>query len=378
MKKSSLLLTVVYCLIFFSFTAFGQGVSINEDGSDPDPSAMLDIKSTGKGLLIPRMTMAERPATPVAGLLIFQTDQDPGYYQYDGEAWRKTGTADFDFWETNSDGIHYLDGLIGIGTENPTARLHLYDAGNNGDIRIEDTYPFIYLNAQSATGNSGFILQQNGTYSGMILNRAYDDVLLLTARNTASPSNDLTLSSTGNIGIGLVSAGPRLHIYGLSAGPALRVDAGGSPRLQVNASGGVAIGGDNEAPENGLYVTGNVHLGTTSGATGYKLAIDGKMICEEVRVENSAAWPDFVFDKEYDLMALDELEQFILREHHLPGIPTAEEIEDEGIPLGEMQRKMMQKIEELALYCIQQSKEIAELKRMNGELAKSIKSEKSE
>jgi hypothetical protein len=129
MKKSSPHLTVVYCLIFFSFTSYGQGVSINDDGSDPDPSAMLDIKSTGKGLLIPRMTMAERPATPVAGLLIFQTDQNPGYYQYDGEGWKKTGTADFDFWDMNDKGIHYLDGRIGIGTTSPEARLHLHDGG---------------------------------------------------------------------------------------------------------------------------------------------------------------------------------------------------------------------------------------------------------
>jgi hypothetical protein len=59
----------------------------------PDNSAMLDIVSTGKGLLIPRMGLASRPASPATGLLIYQTDNTPGFYYYNGSAWVQVATA---------------------------------------------------------------------------------------------------------------------------------------------------------------------------------------------------------------------------------------------------------------------------------------------
>ena len=64
-------------------------VGINATGNDPDPSAMLDVSSTNKGLLAPRMTMAERDAitAPATGLLIYQTDDKTGFYYYDGAEW---------------------------------------------------------------------------------------------------------------------------------------------------------------------------------------------------------------------------------------------------------------------------------------------------
>jgi hypothetical protein len=76
------------CLLAGLFTASAQ-VSISADGSPPDSSAMLDIKSTDKGLLIPRMTSTQRTAivSPVAGLLVFQTGSPGGYYYFDGSTW---------------------------------------------------------------------------------------------------------------------------------------------------------------------------------------------------------------------------------------------------------------------------------------------------
>lgn len=70
-----------------------QGVAINTDNTDPDASAALDVKSTSKGVLVPRMTQAQRNAiaTPATGLMIFQTNNTPGFYYYTGSAWSAVG-----------------------------------------------------------------------------------------------------------------------------------------------------------------------------------------------------------------------------------------------------------------------------------------------
>lgn len=116
-----------------------------------------------------------------------------------------------------------------------------------------------------------------------------------------------------------------------------------------------------------FYEDGNIqvngHLGIdTNPRTNFKLAVDGKIICEELRVAMSNSWPDYVFSEDYGLMPLAELAKHIETEKHLPGIPSALEIENEGVAVGEMQRLLMEKIEELTLYVIQQQQTIEELK----------------
>ncbi len=79
---------ILFSIILLSFASIAQ-VSVNTDGSDADPSAMLDVMSTDKGLLIPRVLFANRPINPTNGLLIYQTDIVPGYYYYNGNEWNK-------------------------------------------------------------------------------------------------------------------------------------------------------------------------------------------------------------------------------------------------------------------------------------------------
>ncbi len=85
MKKFAFFITI----IFIGLTTMAQKVGINNDGSDPDPSAMLDIKSENSGLLIPRIHFANRPGDPATGLLIYQTDSVPGFYYFNGGEWIK-------------------------------------------------------------------------------------------------------------------------------------------------------------------------------------------------------------------------------------------------------------------------------------------------
>ena len=92
----------------------------------------------------------------------------------------------------------------------------------------------------------------------------------------------------------------------------------------------------------------------------------GTICAEEVRVSLSGApcWPDYVFADNYNLTTINDLEKFIKTNRHLPGIPNAEEVANNGIELGDMQARLLQKIEELTLYIIELKKENEEIKKM--------------
>lgn len=105
----------------------------------------------------------------------------------------------------------------------------------------------------------------------------------------------------------------------------------------------------------------NVGIGTTD-TKGYKLAVGGQAVAEKVRVTKQQNWSDFVFEQDYPLPNLSEVENHIQNKGHLPGIPAADEIASKGYDLGDMDALLLQKIEELTLYVIEQNKQIEELK----------------
>lgn len=90
MRKLFILIGVL-CFVNIPIDGITQSIAVNADGSPPDSSAMVDIKSTNKGLLIPRMTKVQRDSisNPALGLLIYQLDIKPGFYYFDGTAWRQ-------------------------------------------------------------------------------------------------------------------------------------------------------------------------------------------------------------------------------------------------------------------------------------------------
>ena len=92
------MLRVILITVMIGFTVFAdaqQGVAINTDGTKADNSALLDIKSNSKGILIPRMAAAQKTAilSPASGLLIYQTDGIAGFYYYNGSAWTPVSSA---------------------------------------------------------------------------------------------------------------------------------------------------------------------------------------------------------------------------------------------------------------------------------------------
>ncbi|SIO48878.1 hypothetical protein [Chitinophaga niabensis] len=103
--------------------------------------------------------------------------------------------------------------------------------------------------------------------------------------------------------------------------------------------------------------TGNVGIGTTEPGD-YKLAVEGTIGARKVKVTTQQPWADFVFDPAYTLPSLKQVEAHIRAYRHLPGIPSANEITKNGLDIGDMQQKQMQKIEELMLYVIDLNKKL--------------------
>jgi hypothetical protein len=205
----------------------------------------------------------------------------------------------------------------------------------------------------------------------------YGQVGTLSNHDVRFLTNDLTrmtITDEGNIGIGTSSPDAKLHINDVdSIGYAFRVQVAGATKLNVWKDGGVAIGTnwtDTQVPDNGLAVSGNVVIGTSTAATGYKLSVNGKVMCEELRVQDSGSWPDYVFANNYDLMSLKDLEKYINEHNHLPGISPASEIEEDGFEVGEMSNKLMEKVEELTLYLIDANKRIEQLEKQLEKLNK--------
>ena len=134
----------------------------------------------------------------------------------------------------------------------------------------------------------------------------------------------------------------------------------------------------NNGAASGLYINksgGNVYIGTASGSE--KLNVCGGIQAKEVRVESG--WCDYVFAEDYRLASLDEVSDFITKNNHLPRIPPASVVESEGLSLGQMSRSMMEKIEELTLYLIDQHNQLKEqgaqllaLQQQNELLAKQL------
>jgi len=125
---------------------------------------------------------------------------------------------------------------------------------------------------------------------------------------------------------------------------------GGADRFYLNASGNASF-------------LNTLSVGTSSVATGYALSVRGRIIGEEIRIQNFAAWPDYVFQKNYPLRSLQQVAAHIAEKGHLPGIPPAAEVEKSGFDVGHMEAKLLEKIEELTLYLIEANKRIEALEQ---------------
>ena len=125
--------------------------------------------------------------------------------------------------------------------------------------------------------------------------------------------------------------------------------------------------------KNDLVVKGNVSIGTASVPSGYKLSVAGKAIAAEMKIQQVANWPDYVFDSSYKLTPLIEVEKYIRKNKHLPEFPTAEEVGQNGIELGASQALLLKKIEELTLHLIDMEKKLSRQQEKISQQAADIK-----
>ncbi len=201
----------------------------------------------------------------------------------------------------------------------------------------------------------------------------------LVSSNIAATTATLSWSaSSDNIGVtayevfknnslqATVATGTSYAITGLTAGTTYNYtitakDTAGNTSVQSTSltittlgSGGTPTTGGHWAKTGTVisYAGGKVGIGTAS--PDYELTVKGKIHAEEVKIDLSVPAPDYVFKKEYKLLSLEEVQAYINKNGHLPNIPSAEVMETEGVELGAMEMKLLEKIEELTLYLLKQ------------------------
>jgi hypothetical protein len=166
------------------------------------------------------------------------------------------------------------------------------------------------------------------------------------------------------------------HRYG-SGGPQFRLSADDSNILYLESSGENSArspspygGGPNNYfsklyVDGGLVTSGNVGIGTSSLAE--RLNVDGKIRAREIKVE-ATNWPDYVFAEGYKTETLEGLASYIKKHKHLPEMPSAADAEKDGIELGEMNKLLLKKVEELTLHLIDLSKKVDLIQKENIDL----------
>lgn len=273
--------------------------------------------------------------------------------------------------------LHATNGFVsvGLGATTPSDMLHV-----GGNTRAND---FIAVNGVfNSVSATGLFLRTNNTNRLTILNsngyvgiNTTSPVYTLDVAGTinatelrvngspvgnwSTSASNIYFNTAGNVGIGTTTPVHKLDVSGTINATSLRISG-----VPVVSSQWVS----NAANIN--YTTGGVSIGTASLPAGYKLAVGGKVISEEVDVKLQANWPDYVFEPSYRLPSLLELEKFITANKHLPDVPSAAEVAENGLSLGQMQATLLRKIEELTLYVIELKKENEQQQQLIDELRK--------
>uniref|UniRef100_UPI004047999E hypothetical protein n=1 Tax=Flavobacterium sp. TaxID=239 RepID=UPI004047999E len=306
---------------------------IPESSTAPvDDNLVIEAKSTEKaidkgatlGFVIPSNT--DGGNLWQQGRILVASDKMDNY-NADGRMYIQTRFFNYanNTWDWNNNLVLRASGNVGIGTEDPTAKLQV-----QGDIK--------------AVGDINSYRSNNDT-GGKIGFETYDTFLI----------NSQKVAHYGMSKYSNQSSFPMIALSGYFGTTFHTV---GTERMRIAENGNVGIGTAN--PDSKLTVKGSIHA-------------------EEVKVDLAIA-PDYVFEKYYDgystlksdykMPTLQEVEAYTKENKHLPEVPSAQEIKENGLKLGEMNAILLQKIEELTLYLIEQNKEIEKLKTKVDELSK--------
>ncbi|HEU4555609.1 MAG TPA: hypothetical protein VFS25_22375 [Chitinophaga sp.] len=300
-------------------------------------------------------------------------------------------------YTTDTDQVMYLDGNGNLGIKG--------NITNSGNVGVGTSAPVVKLSVWGPADNDAAISLQSGSNSRFYLQQGSN--LLKIGGLTPGGDGVINVASTGYVGIGIPNPNTKLTLqevitdtYAPSSSTSVFPngiiqnitnesgvnETAALMRFTIKHSSGVYpiayIGAiaTSASASNAAFVigqrtalnayserlridtNGNVGIGTTD-SKGYKQAVAGDMIAEKIKVKQQSAWPDYVFADQYQLPSLQEVEQFVKTNKHLPDMPTAEEVKKEGMDVEEMNRKLLQKVEELTLYVIELKKETTLLKQ---------------
>lgn len=264
------------------------------------------------------------------------------------------------------------NGNVGVNNNEPLELLHL-KGGNVSGIRLESSINCSIVDFYSHGANHNYRLSSGYSTDGV--------EILASAEASGSPVNSiLTAKYNGYVGIGTTNPA-----YNLDVKNQLRIGAQGGNDFTL-IGGGAGLGASvklffSDGVENTRLTVnndswlnashGNVLIGKTSQLnTSYKLDVAGRLRADQVVVNTTGA--DFVFKSDYNLLPLTKVYAYIRAYHHLPDVPSQTQMQNEGMDVGELNRRLLQKVEELTLYVIQQQKDIKSLKASNRKLHQKI------
>ncbi len=222
---------------------------------------------------------------------------------------------------------------VGVGVSPLYLPAHEQLAIRNGSMTTSGIGNGLSLNGSYYGTNNDFGTQKYGLFMGN-----GNDLNLSTVQTTAY--NPIVLSSFYGLGFDV-----------------------GLGKMTLCQNGALYIGGNNATTNQNISSIADLDPVNLQ----YQLHVEKGIRTEKVKVDAKGNWPDYVFELDYNLPTLTEVEVHIKENKHLPDVPSAAQIEKEGIDLGEMDKILLQKIEELTLYTIQQQKQIEQL---NSELEK--------
>jgi len=264
--------------------------------------------------------------------------------------------------------VAVVSGNIGVGVDNPKGILQVRGIYDNSWIYFSSNAG---MNSIKYNPKVGYGLAFTWNYSGgqeeSIINYSGGPNARLdfTSWDATNLTTEMTLKK-GSLGIGTTTPDSKLHV--LVPGSSNPINAMSIDVSSFNSNENARISsyfkvtdiGGNNTPFI-IKGDGKVGIGITNIKTNALLTVNGIIHAKEINVSLEGL-ADYVFHPDYELMPLHKVEQFVKTNRHLPEIPSATEVKENGLNMGEMQNKLLQKIEELTLYMIDQQKRIEELK----------------